>query len=944
MAKDASPDTSRPSSPEPASSSPATSPPATNPPDASGQSQAPERSEEPAIVDDTPVDKSLALDAAFTAPSAPPPGSQATAARGQASSQDSGQAPRDASQATESDAGESRSPAPPIAGAAVAGGRRRRSLKLLVAYPLLTAAIAAGTGIGVAASIDRPQVETLDDFVPKLVTHVYDRQALDLLEAQSPSQAEMTAEDLAEFVYHSYSRENRTLLAEGELPPLLQNAILATEDANFFKHGGIDLKSIARAIVKNLREGRRSEGASTITMQLARDVFQLSREKQFKRKIEEALLAVELEKKFSKQQILTMYANMINLGHGNYGMEAAARNYFNKSVADLSLAEAATLAGIPQRPSDYSVYRRPDLVVKRRNIVLGRMAAVGAITPDELASAREEPLRVTKRRKEILVGPYFAEEVRRYLISTYGETELYDRGLRAFTTMDRQIQDAADRAVLEQLAALDHEKGWRGAKDHIAEENLDEVELPSWFDAEPEVGVWYEGLVLSADRRRAEVRIGPGTYELTSAGIAWTRKTRPSSLLKPGDVAWFRFEPPEEGEEPLLMLEQEPEMEAAVLVIESSTGAVRAMVGGWNFERNEFNRATQARRQIGSSFKPFVFGAALENGYTAADTLFDGPVVFPGGPNQPDYSPRNFYRRYEGILTLRRALELSINVTSVKLLDLVGFEQVIDFSRRCGIESELPPYASLALGTSEMTPLELAAAYSSFVNQGVYVQPYFIERVASRNGRTMYEHQPQAHKAMDPAIAYVITDMLRGVAVRGTGATRLAKIGIPTAGKTGTTDSYTDAWFVGFTPRYTILSWVGYDKKRFLGRGMTGAHAALPIWAAVVERGLEDGWLSSDETFAMPPGVLEVEIDQGSGLLAGAGSERVIVEAFVEGSEPKKRHDLDWARIMAQPWYLQEPFYLPKEGERMPAEISDWSAVKDVWKTKDEGPESTPSS
>ncbi len=804
-------------------------------------------------------------------------------------------------------------------------------------YPLLLSIIAAATGIGVAASIDRPQVETLDDFVPKLVTLVYDREALDHVEAHTSPGSEIDTENLTKFAYHRYSRENRVLLKEGELPPLLQNAILATEDANFFKHGGIDLKSIARAVVKNLRQGRRSEGASTITMQLARDVFQLSREKKLKRKIEEALLAVELEKKFSKQQILTMYANMINLGHGNYGMEAAARNYFNKSVADLTLAEAATLAGIPQRPSDYSVYRRPDLVVKRRNIVLGRMAAVGLITPEELSNTRAEPLLVAQRRKETLVGPYFAEEVRRYLIDHYGETELYDRGLQAFTTMDRQIQNAADLAVREELAALDHEKGWRGAKDHLEEENLDEFKLPSWFDAEPEVGEWYEGLVLASDRRRAEVKIGPSTFELTAAGIKWTRKTRPDALLKRGDIAWFRLEAPEDAEEPILMLEQEPEMEAAVLVIESSTGAVRAMVGGWNFERNEFNRATQARRQVGSAFKPFVFGAALENGYTAADTLFDGPVVFPGGPNQPDYSPRNFYRRYEGILTLRRALELSINVTSVKLLDLVGFEQVIDFSRRCGIESDLPPYASLALGTAEMTPLELAAAYATFANQGVYVAPYTIERVTSRNGRLMFEHQPRAHKAMDPEIAYVMVDLLRGVAVRGTGAARLKTIELPTAGKTGTTDSYTDAWFAGFTPRYTILSWVGYDKKRFLGRGMTGAHAALPIWEAVIQRGLEDGWLQNDETFAKPPGVKQVEVDLGSGLLASANSERVVQEAFIEGTEPKRKHDREWVRIMALPWYLQEPFYLPKEGERMPAEISDWTTVREVWQNKDKG-------
>ncbi len=820
--------------------------------------------------------------------------------------------------------------------------------------------IAAVTGIVVAASIDQPQVESIEDFVPRLVTRIYDRGALELIDRHEARGTDPDRDAINASVFKTYSKENRVLLEEGQLPKLVQDAIVAIEDVNFFIHGGLPSpKSILRAVVTNLREGRTAEGASTITMQLARDVFKLDRAKKFKRKVEETLLAVELEKRFSKQQILTMYANLINLGHGNYGVEAAARNYFNKSAAELTLAEAATLAGIPQRPSDYSVYRNPDRVVWRRNVVLARMAEVGFITQQERDRAQAEPLLVVEHRRQNELGPYFSEEVRRYLIDTYGETELYDRGLQVHTTMDPAIQHAAEQAVREKLAALDHEKGWRGAKRHLDDgDELETTTLPSWSAAQPVPGEWYEGVVLASDRERAEVRIGEHTYELTAGGIAWTGRKRPDRLLKRGDVAWFRFENPEGddakedgeeaasaqtvGPESILVLEQEPEMEAAVLVIESATGAVRALVGGWDYDRNEFNRATQARRQVGSAFKPFVFAAALENGFTAADVLFDGPVVFPGGAAQPDYSPRNFYRRYEGILTLRRALEASINVTAVKLLDLVGVEQVIDVARRCGIESELPPYPSLALGTAELTPLELAAAYATFVNGGVYVVPYTIEKVTSRNGRLMQEHQPRAHKAMEPELAYVMTHMLRGVAQRGTGATRLAKIELATAGKTGTTDSFTDAWFVGFTPRFTILSWVGYDKKRFLGRGMTGAHAALPIWAAVVEQGLEDGWLASGEDFAKPPGIAEVAIEAGTGLLASRVAERTIVEAFVEGTAPEKAFDEQWARIMALPWYLQEPYYLAKEGERMPAQIDDWTSVQEVWKHKDEGTEPEP--
>ncbi|MCP4662800.1 MAG: hypothetical protein GY856_45995, partial [bacterium] len=411
-------------------------------------------------------------------------------------------------------------------------------------------------------------------------------------------------------------------------------------------------------------------------------------------------------------------------------------------------------------------------------------------------------------------------------------------------------QRAAEGALRDGLLRLDHRRGWRGAKDHLDDEDLESRELPSWTGHEPIPGEWYEGIVLESDRKIASVRIDEGVYELTRRGIGWTRRSRPSTLLQRGDVAWFRFELPEEegkqkeAAEPILMLEQEPELEGAVLVLESGTGAIRALVGGWDYERNEFNRITQAQRQVGSAFKPFVYGAALENGFTPADTVFDGPAVFVGVDLQDSYSPRNYHRKYYGITTLRRGLQSSINVTSVKLLDLVGVEQVIDLARRCGIRSELPPYPSLALGAASLTPLEVAAAYASFVNRGIYVEPYTIEKIQASDGRVLQEHMPRAHKAMNPQEAYVLTRILKGVATNGTaagGSYGLAGIDLDLGGKTGTTNAYTDAWFVGFTPRYTILSWVGYDKKRSIGRGMTGAAAALPIWTTVVNRGLEDG-------------------------------------------------------------------------------------------------------
>ncbi|MEM6796147.1 MAG: penicillin-binding transpeptidase domain-containing protein, partial [Acidobacteriota bacterium] len=657
-------------------------------------------------------------------------------------------------------------------------------------------------------------------------------------------------------------------------------------------------------------------------------------------KVEEAFLSVELEKNYSKQQILTMYANLVNLGHGNYGMEAAARAYFNKSVAELTLAETATLAGIPQRPNYFSVRRRPEAVLERRNWVLSRMLDEQMVSREAYEEAKAQPLLVKERRKEKELGPYFTEEVRRHLIETYGATDLYDRGMRIETTLDPEIQSAAEDALHKKLLALDHGKGWRGIEKHFKpEEDLEAVALPSWGDGLPRVGEWFEGIVLESGARSATVRYRSKTYELGAEGIAWTRAQRPDKLLKVGNVAWFRLEAPlddegeETGEPPILRLEQEPELEGAVVVLESATGAIRAMVGGWSYERNEFNRVTQAKRQVGSAFKPFVFGAALESGYTASDTLFDGPAIFRGASADDVYSPRNYKRQYYGIITLRTALEDSINVFAVKLMDLVGVDRAIDFARRAGVRSELPPYPSLALGSADLTPLELASAYAAIVNHGIQVEPYTIERITARDGRAIWEHQTRAHKAMEPGVAYVLTEMMHGVSQRGTAA-KLGRLPIETGGKTGTTNAFTDAWFAGFTPRYTIVSWVGYDKQRSIGRGMTGAQAALPIWTDLVERGLEAGWLEEGETFEPPAGVVAVTVDAGSGLRWSSLSSKPIEEFFLEGTEPERTLDQDTARVLAMPWYLQEPFYLPKEGERMPADIEDWQAVRDVWKGK----------
>jgi len=763
------------------------------------------------------------------------------------------------------------------------------------AAPLIAALVlGVFVGIAVAAAIHVPKVDALSEFTPSLVTQIVDR-------------------DGRRFA--SYAKERRLMLHEGEVPALLEHALMSAEDRNFFQHGGIDALGVVRAALSNLRTGHRSFGASTLTMQLARMLF-LTHKKTWRRKIEEAFLAVELEKTYSKEQILTMYCNLVFLGHGNYGMQAAAHYFFGKDVDLLTVPEAATLAGIVQLPSRYSPYRAPELVTKRRNYVLRRMHEDGYLDDEQFKQAIDTPLQVVHHQAEEDPAAYFAEEVRQELEERFGTDAVLERGLHVETTLDLAMQDSARNALRDGLLRIDHRKGWRGAIRHLKPEEMQAL-ISTAKPLDLSDGQWAEGLVTALNGDRAEVYIGDQAYSLTPAGTAWTGRT-PQHLLKVGDVAWFRLQPAaKKDEHPTLMLEQVPEVQGATLIVESATGAVRAMVGGFDFDRTKFNRATQARRQVGSAFKPFVYGAALEIGMTPADTLLDAPVSFPGATADEPYMPRNYHRRFYGIMTLRRALEHSVNVMAVKLLQLVGVDRVIDFARRCGIRQPLPPYPSLALGSAEITPLEMAAAYASFANNGLYVKPYLIEQVEDHAGARLEHHQPEIRKATDPAVAYVLTHMLEGVVKRGT-AYKAAHFPLALAGKTGTTDDYTDAWFSGFTPRYTILVWVGYDTKRTLGRNMTGAAAALPIWMQIIQDGLDAGWWKEGERFSQPPGVTMESVDYDSGLLPGPASGQIIQEAFVSGTEPSRTEDPSWARVLALPWYQQLAFYLPKQNEAMP--------------------------
>ncbi len=818
-------------------------------------------------------------------------------------------------------------PPPPHRRAAARAFVRTRAGRLLLPV-VAVAVLGLVLGAAVAATIHVPAVASIADYAHDINTVLFDR-------GGRP--------------YQEYFLESRFLLAEGEVPKLLQDALLVSEDRDFFTHAGIDVPGIARAALGNFRQGRRSQGASTLSMQAAGLLFLDRQQRTWKRKITEAFYAVELEKTLSKQQILTLYCNLIPLGHHNYGFESAARYYFGRHTSELSPAQAASLVAIVPRPSEWTPIKKPELVTRRRDRILGLMLEAGALDAEQYALAIAEPMKTVARKREARVGPYFAEEVRRYLYRQYGERGLYQRGLQVHTTLDTAIQSAAEDALRRGLFELDRNRGWRGPVERLGAEAAESTTLPSWSGLALEPGVWSQGVVATVSPQRAEVRIDDRRFELLATDAAWTRKSLPA-ILRAGDVAWFEIgaaatagepksvgEPKSAGEprtagEPLarVSLVQESEIEGAVVVLESATGAVRAMVGGWSFERNEFNRATQARRQIGSAFKPFLIGAAYESGFTPADTVFDAPAVFAGADNLPTYSPRNFSRLYYGITTLRRVVEKSINVSSVKLQDLIGADRVIDFARRCGIASPLHPYSSLALGVAELSPLETAAGYASIANQGIHVEPYLIESVTTPDGRALETHQLSAAKAMEPTIAYLLTHTMRGVVERGTGS-ELKSLGLPIAGKTGTTDSYADAWFAGFTPRYSIVVWVGYDKVRSLGKGMTGAQAALPTWKLLAERGLAEGWIDAAEDFQAPPGIVFRQIEPWTGLLANGRESESITEAFLSGTEPVQEYQPRWQTIMSLPWYQQRAFYgKPKDGENMPEDIVDWSLVENV--------------
>ena len=669
---------------------------------------------------------------------------------------------------------------------------------------LVSALVGATIGLLLVYSTDLPQVDQLEHYRPSSITELYDDQGRTI---------------------GSFALQRRVVATYDDYPLVLRQALISIEDKDFYRHWGVNVWRIAGAAYRDIRSGGRVQGASTLTMQLARNLF-LSPDRSFHRKIQEALLAVQIERRFTKPQIFTLYANQIYLGHGVYGFEAASQFYFSKPAKQLTLDQAALLAGLPKSPIYYSPITHPDHALKRRNLVINSMLEDGEITAQQAASARDQPIQLEVVHDPDSLAPYFVEEIRRYLEGKYGSDQVHGGGLRVYTSLDMDLQRAANSAVFDGLAAYERRHGWKGHLQNVAREvTLASYQHPDW-DSDPETNSYVHALVVSVSPSSATVKFGRYFATLAAADAAWTRRKLPD-ILKPGDIVYVKILALSRDGKARVNLEQDSGVQGALVAIDNATGEIKAMVGGRDFNLSKFNRATQALRQVGSSFKPYVYTAAIDRGATPDDTIVDAPTTFPT-PSGP-YEPHNYDEKFEGTITLRRALAQSRNIPALKLADNVGIKTVIDYAHRFGITSNIPPYLPIALGAVEITPMEQTSAFSVFPSDGVHIAPRYITKVTDYEGRTLEENFPDVKDVISARTARTMTSMLREVVLHGTGIAA-STLKYPLAGKTGTTNNFTDAWFVGFSPSVTCGVWIGYDEKKFLGAKETGARAALPIW------------------------------------------------------------------------------------------------------------------
>lgn len=764
--------------------------------------------------------------------------------------------------------------------------------------------VAAVAGLLWHFSKDLPDYSQLQDYEPPVMTRMH------------AADGSLVAE---------YASERRLYIPIQAVPKRVINAFLAAEDKNFYEHGGLDFTGIARAAVsyvQNYGSGRRPQGASTITQQVAKN-FLLSNEVSLSRKVKEALLSLKMERTYSKDKILELYLNEIYLGLGAYGIAAAALTYFDKGVNELTIPEAAYLAALPKAPNNYHPFRARERALERRNWVIDQMAADNFIKAAEAEKAKRAPLEVTQKQTgpQLVAAEYFAEEVRRELYERYGETKLYKGGLSVRTTLDPKLQALARKTLVEGLVRYDETRGWRGpvAKVDLAGDwGVKLADVKGLNDITP----WRLAVVLQVDDKSARIGLQPkrdpggsvskdrdvGSLPLDAVKWAKVKGRAPSKvsqLLEPGDVVYV--EPDSDGGQ--FLLRQVPEVSGAIVVEDPWTGRVLAMVGGFSYDQSQFNRATQALRQPGSSFKPFVYATALDNGYTPSTVILDGPIEVDQGPGLAAWKPENYEGKFYGPSTLRFGLEHSRNVMTVRLAQDVGMPLIASYAKRFGVYDNLPPYLSFSLGAGETTLMRMVTAYAMIDNGGRRVKPTLIDRIQDRYGHTVYRHdqrecigcdakkwadQPEPslidrrEQVLDPMTAYQVTSLMEGVVQRGTG-TALRALGKPVAGKTGTTNEEKDAWFIGFTPDIVVGVYVGYDKPKPLGRGQTGGHVAAPIVRDFLKVALAD---KPAVPFRVPPGIKLIRVDHKSGLRAGPGTDKAILEAFKPGTAPADNYSV----------------------------------------------------
>ncbi|MDR3765401.1 MAG: PBP1A family penicillin-binding protein [Acidobacteriota bacterium] len=705
--------------------------------------------------------------------------------------------------------------------------RTRVVRRVIFGLALVAAAlVGALAGLLVVYSTDLPQVTDLERYRPSSITELYDQNGA---------------------VIGSFALQRRVIARYEDYPKVLRDAIISTEDKDFEKHLGIDPWRILGAAYRDLASGSRAQGASTLTMQLSRNLF-LTADRKFGRKIQEIMLSIQIERRFTKEQIFTLYANQIFLGHGVYGFEAGSEFYFSKPAKDLTIEEAALLAGLPKAPSSYSPINNPEKALHRRNLVINNMMEDGRITAAQAQEAKSKPIVLHLQQDPNNVAPYFVEETRRLLEKKFGTDEVHEGGLRVYTTLDSGLQKVATRALLDGLAAYERRHGWKGHVPNViaAGEDFTTYEHGDWLH-KPEVGSYFHALVTKAGKNEAEIKIGKYTATIHPADMIWTQYKTPGEILATGDIVYVRVTAVDGEHHLQVALEQDSGAQGALVAIDNNTGEIRAMVGGRDFDESKFNRATQALRQTGSSFKPYVYSAAVEAGAMPDDTIVDAPISFPGANGV--WAPHNYDNKYEGTISLRHALADSRNIPAIKLAQRVGIKTVIEYVHKFGITSEIQPYLPVALGSAEVTLLEHTAAYSTFPNDGVRLSPHYIRKVTDYDGHAMEQNIADVRDVISEHSARVMVELLRGVVLHGTGYAA-SKLNHPLGGKTGTTNDFTDAWFMGFSPSITCGVWVGYDEKKTLGAKETGAQAALPIWIEFMKAAIA---AKPDEQFPEPP-------------------------------------------------------------------------------------------